>query len=166
MTLDIPSSLPSPAPGSWLVARDVEVYERLANTGGPMSRSRTERLSATVLGCDDGAIRCPRVMRVGLDFGSQNPLTWVRDLLTTCGLSDEQEARSAIALPLEPCLCRPDTAARPVPIETLDADAALYQALVLGLCTPWRYDPGRPVLWTRTSLTRHLELFDGGGFYA
>lgn len=166
MTLDTPSTPPSPAPGSWLVARDVEVYERLANSGGPMSRRRTERLSATVLGRDDGAIRCPRVMRVGLDFGGQNPLTLVRDLLATCGFSDEQEARSAIALPLEPCLCRADTAPRPVPIETLDADAALYQALVLGLCTPWRYDPGRPVLWTRTSLTRHLELFDGGGFYA
>ena len=54
---------------------------------------------------------------------------------------------------------------RPTPIDTLGPDDALYQALVLGLCTPWRYDPGRPVLWTRTSLTRQLELFDGGGFY-
>ena len=45
-------------------------------------------------------------------------------------------------------------------------DDALFQALVLGLCTPWRYDPGRPVLWTRTSLTRQLELFNGQEFYA
>ena len=142
------------------------MYERLANSGGPMSRRRTERLKATVLGRDDGAIRCPRVLRVGLDFGRRNPLTWVRGLLTSCGFSDEHEARAAIVLPLEPCLCRPDPAARPTPIDTLGPDAALYQALVLGLCTPWRYDPGRPVLWTRTSLTRQLELFDGGGFYA
>jgi hypothetical protein len=49
---------------------------------------------------------------------------------------------------------------------SLPASDALYQALVLGLCTAWCYDPRRPVLWTRTSLTRQLELFDGRGFYA
>jgi hypothetical protein len=38
--------------------------------------------------------------------------------------------------------------------------------MVLGLCTPFRYDPGRPLLWTRTSLTRRLELFSGQEFYA
>lgn len=160
------SHVPSQAPGYWLVAWDEDLYERLANSGGPSSRRRTERLSATVLGRDDGAIRCPRVLRVGLDFGRRNPLTWVRGLLETCGFADEREARAAIALPLEPCLCRPDPAARPAPVDTLRPDDALCQALVLGLCTPWRYDPDRPVLWTRTSLTRQLELFDGGGFYA
>ncbi len=160
------SHVHSPAPGYWLVAWDEGLYERLANSGGPSSRRRTERLSATVLGRDDGAIRCPRVLRVGVDFGRRNPLTWVRGLLKTCGFAYEREARAAIALPLEPCLCRPDSAARPAPVDTLSPDDALYQALVLGLCTPWRYDPGRPVLWTRASLTRQLELFDGGGFYA
>ena len=45
------------------------------------------------------------------------------------------------------------------------ANDALFQALMLGLCTAWCYDPRRPVLWTRASLTRHLELFDGRGFY-
>ena len=162
MTLDTPSQ----ASGYRLVSWDEDVYERLANSGGPSSRRRTERLSATVLGRDDGAIRCPRVLRIGLDFGRRNPLTWVRGLLTSCGFSDEHEARSAVVLPLEPCLCRSDPAPRPTPIETLSPEDALYQVLVLGLCTPWRYDPGRPVLWTRTSLTRQLELFDGRGFYA
>jgi hypothetical protein len=166
MTLVAPSSAPSWIPGPWLFARGEDPYERLANSGGPRSRSRTERLAATVLGRDDGAIRCPRVLRIGLDFGERSPLTWVRDLLTTCGFSDEHEARSVIVLPPEPYLCRPDPTPRPTPIEALHKDAALYQALVLGLCTPWRYDPGRPVLWTRSSLTRQLELFDGGGFYA
>ena len=166
MRLDTSSSLSERASGSWRVAHDEDVHERLMNSGGPMSRTRIECLSATVLGRDDGAIRCPRVLRVGLDFGGRNPLTCVRDLLASCGFSDEHEARHRIVLPHEPCLCRPDRSPRPVPIETLGADAALYQALVLGLCTPWRYDPGRPVLWTRTSLTRQLELFDGRGFYA
>jgi hypothetical protein len=37
---------------------------------------------------------------------------------------------------------------------------------MLGLCTAHLYDPGRPVLWTRASLKRVLELFEPGGFYA
>ena len=166
MRLDTSSSLTERASGSWLVAQDEDLYPRLMNSGGPRSRTRIECLSATVLGRDDGAIRCPRVLRVGLDFGGRNPLAWVGDLLASCGFSDEHEARLGIVLPYEPCLCRPDPRPWPTPIDTLGPDDALFQALVLGLCTPWRYDPGRPVLWTRTSLTRQLELFDGGGFYA
>ena len=69
-------------------------------------------------------------------------------------------------LPPLPCICRVDESLRPAPIGSMEPDDALFQAIVLGLCTPWRYDPGRPVLWTRTSLTRQLELFDAGGFYA
>lgn len=134
--------------------------------GAPASRARCERISATVLGNDDGAVRCPRVLRVGLDFGRRRPLACVRELLKTCGFSDEQEARHALALPQEPCLCRPNRAPSPVPVASLPPREALYQALILGLCTAWCYDPRRPTLWTRASLTRQLELFDGSGFYA
>ena len=140
--------------------------EILANSGGPMSRRRTERLFASVLGNDDGSVRCPRVLRVGLDFGRRDPLRCVHDLLKACGFADEQEARAVIDLPVEPCICRTDPAGRPTPVTTLLAADALHQALVLGLCTSWRYDPARPVLWTRASLKRQLELFDGRGFYA
>ena len=90
----------------------------------------------------------------------------VRRLLKACGFADEREARAALVLPVEPCLCRPDPAAQAPHVGTLAPMDALYQALVLGLCTPCYYDPGRPLLWTRTSLTRRLELFDGRGFYA
>ncbi len=37
MTLDIAS----PAPEPWLVAWDEDLYERIANSGGPMSRGRS-----------------------------------------------------------------------------------------------------------------------------
>ena len=156
----------SQTPGDWLVAWDPDLYERNANTGGPSSRGRMERISATLLGNDEGAVRCPRVLRVGLDFGKRSPLACVRELLKACGFSDEQEARLALALPEEPCVCRPNPAPTPAPVTSLPASDALYQALVLGLCTAWCYDPQRPVLWTRASLTRQLELFDGQGFYA
>lgn len=162
MTPDIAS----PAPWAGPVAWDQDVYERAANSGGPMSRGRNERISSTLLGIDEGAVRCPRVLRVGLDFGKRSALLYVRELLKACGYSDEQEARLALALPPEPCVCRPDPAPSPAPVVSLLASDALYQALVLGLCTAWCYDPRRPVLWTRASLTRQLELFDGRGFYA
>jgi len=157
---------PSPAVPCWLPAWGDDAFERDANAGGPMSRGRSERIAATLLGNDEGHVRCPRVIRVGLDFGRRSPLLYVRELLKACGFSDEQEARLALALPLEPCVCRPSPAPAPAPVTALLASDALYQALVLGLCTAWCYDPRRPVLWTRASLTRQLELFDGRGFYA
>ena len=148
------------------VAWDEDLYEQFANSGGPQSRGRSERISATVLGNNEGTVRCPRVLRVGLDFGRRSPLICVRELLKACGFSDEQEARQALALPQDPWICRPNPAPSPAPVKSLLASDALYQALVLGLCTSWCYDPRRPVLWTRASLTRQLELFDVRGFYA
>ena len=53
-----------------------------------------------------------------------------------------------------------------IPISDADPKKVLRQALLLGLCTTVLYDPERPVLWTRSSLSRCLELYDGGGFYA
>jgi hypothetical protein len=38
--------------------------------------------------------------------------------------------------------------------------------LLLGLCTPFQYDPARPVLWTRASLLRRVELYQPAEFYA
>ena len=103
---------------------------------------------------------------MGLDFGRANPLNVVRDLIRSCGFDDEEEARRAMTLPPLPCICRVDESVRPASVKSIEPDEALFQAVVLGLCTPWRYDPGRPVLWTRTSLTRRLELFSGQEFYA
>jgi hypothetical protein len=138
----------------------------LANTGGPCSRTRTERLRATVLGQDDGAIRCRRVLRVAIDFGQSEPRACLRRWLHDCGFVDGDEARAAIALPPGPSICRADPALAPTLATALKPVEGLRLALVLGLSTPWIYDPRRPLLWTVASLTRRLELFDGGGFYA
>src|SRR6478735_6212187 len=111
MTLDHYSQ----AAPCWLPTWDEGGYERGANSGGPMSRGRSERISATLLGNDKGDVRCPRVVRVGLDFGRRSPLIYVRELLKACGFSDEHEARYALALPQEPCVCRPNPAPNPAP---------------------------------------------------
>ena len=147
-----------------MTGADILIHK--ANSGGPRSRSRTERLTSSVLGQDDGPIRCRRLLRVGLDFGSDDPLDVARNLLHDCGFESIEDARRAITLPPLPCICRVDELARPPSVASIAPDEALFQAVVLGLCTPWRYDPGRPLLWTRTSLTRRLELFSGQEFYA
>ena len=72
------------------------------NSGGPMSRTRTERLYTTVLGEDDGPIRCPRVLRVGLAFGRRKPLRCVERWLREAGFGNETEARAVITLPPGP----------------------------------------------------------------
>lgn len=141
------------------------VRQYLLNSGGPSSRTRTERIHLTVLGREEGAIRCPRVERVGIDFGRRHPLVCVRQWLKKAGFADETGARAALPLPSAPCICRVDPAPRPVAAGTLSPTEGLYHALVLGLCTPFLYNPERPILWTEASLTRQLLLYDGGGFY-
>lgn len=136
------------------------------NTGGPSSRSRSEVVRATVLGDDKGPIRCPRVLRVSVSYGGRSPLAWVSQWMSACGWTDERDAQAHIPLPATPCICQPDRIPVPVDAATLGGTEGLYLALILGLCTSTYYDPRRPVLWTRTSLSRALVLYDGGGFYA
>ena len=147
--------------GDFLTARDY-----LANTGGPSSRSRNERLSTTLLGRETGGIQCPCVLRVGIDFEQQSPLNCVETWMAACGFADARDAVAALPLPAGPRICRPDPNVTPEPVSSLLPFEGLRLALVLGLSTSWLYDPRRPVLWTHTSLTRRLALFDGRGFYA
>ncbi len=135
-----------------------------AGWGGPPSRQRRERIRSTLLGSDDGEIRCPRVIRLGFHLlPGENPLDFVNSLLIDEGYGSPEELRSALGLPDRPYLCRPSLE----PICALSAPPAevLKQALMLGLCTAQQFDPLRPVIWTLSSLTRVVDLFDAQGFY-
>lgn len=136
------------------------------NMGGPKSRTRSERLRSTILGNDDGIVQCPRVIRVGLGFREADPLEVLDGLLREANVTDPEDLRSRYALPTEPCICRRDRKPRPLQVTAKSRDKVFRQLLILGLSTEFQYDPGRPLLFTRTSLTRRLELFDGRGFYA
>jgi hypothetical protein len=138
----------------------------LFNSGGPRSRTRTERLQATVLGESDGCIRSPQVRRLGLAFGDADPVETAWRLLTAEGLHDPEDLRRLFRLPQAPLICRADPELRPAPIARRSRRKALEDLLWLGLCTAWMFDASRPVLWTRASLTRRLEVFEGRGFYA
>jgi hypothetical protein len=139
----------------------------VANSGGPMSRTRRERICTTLLGETDRVIRCARIVRVGLTFPDVDPVEHLFGLLQEEGYASPEDLRDELSIPDHRLIAR----ANPEPAGMVDArDGArrdvLWNALVLGLCTTQIYDPARPVLWTTASLTRRLELFDPAGFYA
>ena len=138
-----------------------------ANSGGPMSRRRTERVQASLLRTSSGPVHMPRVIRAGLRFGDREPIDAVLEALARAGLDDAELLRSRYAAPPTPLLVRvvPNAAWR-IPVEGASDDAVLEQALLLGLCTAFQYDPARPVLWTRASLTRCVVMHEAAGFYA
>ena len=139
-----------------------------ANIGGPMSRTRKETISSSILGRDDGFIRCPRIIKLGLLFEPlSDPLMELRKILESSGFHSPEDLRDEFAIPDHRLICRPcaDKNAR-INVYVSDPSVVLEQALMLGLCSAQMYDPLRPVLWTGTSLTRALELFDPSGFYA
>ena len=139
-----------------------------ANTGGPASRHRTEKVIATVLRDTPGPLHLPRVLRAGLKFmQGDDPVDRVLTVLARYGLDDAERLRERFAVPDRPMIVRVIT--NPpwgVAASFAKDEAILREALLLGLCTAWQYDPARPVIWTRASLTRHLELHSPAGFYA
>ena len=138
-----------------------------ANMGGPRSRTRTMTVSSSLLGNDDGVINCPSVIRLGLDFEGADPADSVEAILLEEGFWVPECLRDKFVLPPGRLICRPAPAsAERLSIHSDDIEDVLCQALMLGLCTAQIFDPQRPVLWTETSLTRAVELFDPTGFYA
>jgi hypothetical protein len=138
-----------------------------ANSGGPASRKRTEHVCATMLRAEAREIRLPQAMRAGLLFGDRDPLDTVLECLARAGYDDAERLRQCFEAPAASLLVRVVPDARWAVQVTCASDAAiLEQALLLGLCTPFQYDPARPVLWTRASLTRRVELYLPAGFHA
>ena len=141
--------------------------DRWANSGGPMSRTRKERIRSTLLGNDDGLVRCPRIVRVGIEFPNADPVEVLTGILNGEGYASPEDLRGELEIPDHALIARPYTERTGVVDARYDARRdVLWNALVLGLCTAQVYDPSRPVLWTQASLTRRLELFDPAGFYA
>ena len=164
----------------------------LEATGGPKSRRRVQVLESSVLGSRRGRLHCPRVRQLALRFLATDPLEAVYALLDQLGFADASEAEAALLPDLPTCFCRVASRLRAIDVEWvketytnsqgqiveagvyasnderggIPLEEALVQALLLGHCTAFLFDPGRPLLWTRASLARRLELFDGEGFYA
>lgn len=153
--------------GAQVRAVRARVAQQIANSGGPQSRRRTEHVVASVLRDQGSRIRFPQVIRAGLHFRNKDPLQAVLESLARIGLDDAERLRDRFEVPATPLLVRTVPGARwGVYVELATDESVLQQALLLGLCTAWQYDPSRPVLWTRASLTRCVELYEPAGFYA
>ena len=143
------------------------VFDHVANTGGPMSRTRREGVCSTLLGNDERPIRCPRIVRLGIEFPHGDPVELVKQVLNGEGYGSPEDLLGELEIPRQRLIARPHTLNTGV--VDISHDAArdlLWHALMLGLCTAQLYDPARPVLWTQAALRRRLELFDPTGFYA
>ncbi|MBF0501960.1 MAG: hypothetical protein HQM09_17610 [Candidatus Riflebacteria bacterium] len=138
-----------------------------ANIGGPQSRTRSERIASSLLGKNDGFIKCPLIIRVGLDFANlRYPVQVIEKLARDEGHGNPEDMRDKFLLPPQCLMARlaKDDSWR-LSVHDSDPRDVLQQALILGLCSPFLYNPGRAVLWTEASLGRALELYDPTGFY-
>lgn len=138
----------------------------IANSGwGPPARQRSEHIRSSLLGINDGDIRCPRIIRLGFHLPGDDLLDYLNDLIAEDGYSNSEALRCDITIPEKPYICRPTKQPAPCSLNAPRTEVFRH-ALMLGLCTSQLYDPSRPVIWTRNSLTRVVDLFDPGGFYA
>jgi len=130
---------------------------------------RTYRIRVTMLGNPGISIAWPQHERVGLLFQKgQSPLSFIEKLLKKEGFRSAEELREVFSIP--PCLltCRDIEAGSPglVKADPDDARTVLRHALILGLCGPAFYDPNKAVIWTNNRLSRTLDLFEPGRWYA
>ena len=134
--------------------------------GPPM---RSQKVRTTLLGDTKKKIGWPSRMTVGLIFSeSVIPVDFIEKLLARKGYASCERLREIYALPPSPLTCRAigGKARKFLNAERGKPEEVLHQALLLGLCGQNVYDPLRPVIWTNSRLTRKVELFEVGEFYA
>ena len=140
-----------------------------AGWGGPPARQRREHIRSSLLGKNDGEIRCPRIIRLGFQLDTNRKVYGLLDILNAyivkAGYSRPEDLRDDITIPEKPYICRPTKERAPCRLG-MNRSEILRHALMLSVCTSQLYDPSRPVIWTRNSLTRVVDLFDPEGFYA
>ncbi len=153
-----PALLTTPACEPWLF-----------NYGGPSSRTRREKIESSLLGNVSKRSVFPHRTRVGLVFQpGVSPFELVNQLLLRCGYRYPEELRAELVLPQTLMAVYPidDDRVPFLDAQTGSSQAVLTQAILLGLCGATFYDPARPIIWTDHRLSRKLDLFAVGDFYA
>ena len=78
-----------------------------ANTGGPMSRTRKQQISSSLLGRDSGDVRCHKARTLGLRFDEgESAVLAIEKLLRTVGLDGPEGLRGLFSLPDMPMMAR------------------------------------------------------------
>jgi hypothetical protein len=160
----VPSKSSYASEALWAAGRETSEVE--CNSGGPMSRQRRLDLHATILGEGIDFISCPMVRFVALEFGTEDPVTYVHQLSEQLGYPSPEAARVAIAHFSEPLYCSGASWAKAIRVADARPEKVLEEALILGLSNTSLFDPKRPVIWTRSRLTRPISLYDIRSFYA
>lgn len=143
------------------------------NYGAPPP-TQTSRLRETLLGDTEKLIGWPKRERVGLLFERDvSPLEYLENLLAERNIPSPDDLRLICEIPSEMLTCRSIGHLLKINLNALvrldsfaDQDTVLRHALILGLCGPNFYDPNKSVIWTNGRLSRTLDLFEPGRFYA
>ncbi len=144
----------------------------LCNSGGPRSRTRSESISLTLLGDRKrfGHWECTEI--VFLRFPDRvSPRQWCLDALVRLGYSHPEDLLPLVQIPGKPLHARAVKKPGPIDGDTPNplAQASLQDlraALILGKCTDELFDPAPPAIWSNRRLTRAIELYEPGDFYA
>ena len=141
-----------------------EVPPFLCNVGGPMARTRTERIFSSLLDRGEPGHPLAECHSAGARFRPGRPAGC---RLPASADRRHRKPRSAARLLRDPGrrAAVPGAPAWPIDARTSEPALVLRQALMLGLCTRVLFDPARPVLWTHASLTRRVELYAIENFY-
>ena len=157
------------------VARDVTPWQWLRelfpwtawNSGGPRSRTRTVRVTSSVL-TGDLPVHWRHVLMVGIPRqGTEDLVARAYQTLEDQGFRDPEEAARAFPrLPRHPLHCHriKVRSSRHQGKRPAAAKQLLFEALVLGRCSENFYDPCKPVIWTNNRLHRGLVLYNPGRF--
>jgi hypothetical protein len=146
----------------------VDILERSFNYG-PCLRSRKLAIKATLFGSIEKKIGWPRQERVGLIFsGVKSPVLFMENLLLKSGFKSPDDLRDVFEIPHKFLTCRALSGRHTgfLNAKTAKPKEVLRQGLILGFCGPDFYNPDRPVIWTNSRLTRKVDLYDAGDFYA
>jgi hypothetical protein len=139
------------------------------NTGGPMSRNRTERIRSTLLGDRTRHGYWSSVEVVVLPRPEGLTLRdWCFGLLEEAGFASAEEARRHIDVPRSVmAVARGDTMLSKFRASNIsnDPQACLRAAVILGSCSETFYDPDRSIIWTDRVLGRQVTLNSVGDFY-
>ena len=104
---------------------------------------------------------------IGIDFEEREPIEVLQEALVKFGAPSPEALRAEIEVYPVLMACHIGKPPRKIAkASRLPVKELLRRALILGLCGPTHYNPNRAVIWTRNRLTRIVDLYLPGEFYA
>ncbi len=141
----------------------------ICNTGGPHSRTREENISSTILGNSLKKIIMPRHSKVGIIFpaGILDIVQFMHDYMNKAGYNSTEDLGKKFQGPknLMTCIDGQEKKGLPRINNKGEQKKVIRNAVILGMCNKFIYNPDSPIIWTRKRLTRIISLFGAGDFY-